>query len=218
MAATPKTSGPSDRADATDRLTDTLRDGARRAKETMSAVEADMRDTVDAAKDAATETLDEGRSRVERLVRKAQDTAASAKDAILADATATMASVRDVAIEKADAARDTLSEVGQRLAATLERAASEGTADKEGKEDKGDALKTRLATSVAQGLSAASDALRERSVTDLSSDVRTLARRYPGAFMAAAALAGFAAARFVRASSRRRAAHLDDDLGAGRRL
>ena len=84
---------------------------------------------------------------------------------------------------------------GERLAATLQRASDDAD---------GDALKSRMLGSVAQGLTTASDALRQKSVSDLTADVRTLARKHPGAFMVAAAVAGFAVARFVRSSSQRR--------------
>ena len=46
-------------------------------------------------------------------------------------------------------------------------------------------------------------ALRQRSVTELGDDLRVMARRHPGAFMAGAAVAGFCLARFLRASARR---------------
>jgi hypothetical protein len=143
-------------------------------------------------KDAAQDALEEGKSRMSAVMSKA----AEAKDAVVAGAGSTMAAVRDVAVEKADGARESLSEVGDRLAATLNRVAS----DDEG----GDGLKTRVLGSVAQGLTQASEALRQRSVSDLTSDVKELAKRHPGAFMAAAAVVGFAAARFVRSSAHRR--------------
>ena len=114
--------------------------------------------------------------------------------------------MKDVAIEKADAARETLSDAGERLAATLERASADGD---------GDALRSRMLSSVAQGLTSASEALRQRSVSDLTADIRTLAKRHPGAFMAAAAVVGFAAARFVRSSAARRTAERDLHSGRG---
>jgi hypothetical protein len=117
-----------------------------------------------------------------------------------------VASVKDAAVEKADAARETLSDVGERLAATLQRASTD---------DAGDASKSKVLGSVAQGLTTASDALRQRSVADLTSDVKMLARRHPGVFMAAAAVAGFAAARFIRSSSQRRMAEREGGKGPG---
>lgn len=60
--------------------------------------------------------------------------------------------------------------------------------------------------------------LREGTVDDLVDDTRTFARRNPGLFIAAGLLAGFAVARFVKASAQRSSdedeldeADLDDD-------
>jgi hypothetical protein len=59
--------------------------------------------------------------------------------------------------------------------------------------------------------------LREGSVDDLLDDTRAFARRNPGLFIAAGVLAGFAAARFVKASAQRPLADEDEfddsDLG-----
>lgn len=167
-----------------------------KAGQAMDAGKRKFDDTVDKVKDGASEAMEEGRSRMASVMDKAQD----AKAAIVSGAGSTLAAVKDVAVDKADAARETLSDVGERLAATLERSA-EG--------ENGDALKSKVLGSVAQGLHKASDVLRERSVVDLADDVRALARRHPGAFMAAAAVVGFAAARFVRSSAHRRSAGYD---------
>lgn len=148
-------------------------------------------DAGDTARDMAATAGEAVETGISALKRKASD----AKAAVVAGAESTLETVKDVAVEKADAARETLSDAGERLAATLERASAETD---------GDALRSRLLASVAQGLTTASDALRQRSVSDLTADIRTLAKRHPGAFMAAAAVAGFAAARFVRSSAARR--------------
>lgn len=181
-----------------------VEDGADMAKRQIKHADAALQEAAGTVKETAEEVLDEGRSRLGDVMRKAQDTAVDAKDAIVASAGSTLAAVKDVAVEKADAARETLSDVGDRLAATLQRASAE---------DGEDALKSRVLSSVAQGLTSASDALRQRSVTDLGSDIRMLAKRHPGAFMAVAAVAGFAAARFVRSSSRRRMNETDGGRG-----
>ena len=173
------------------------------AKRTASDMADEARDMADDAKDAVSDAVAEGQSRLGGMIRKAGDTAADAKDAIVAGAGSALGTVRDVAVEKADAARETLSDVGERLAETLKTASDDGEAD---------ALKSRVLSSVAQGLTSASDVLRQKSVTDLTADVKTLARKHPGAFMVAAAVAGFAAARFVRSSSHRRMAR-NDEMG-----
>ena len=187
----------------------TAEDMAGTAKRKMEDAGETVRETAADLKDTAAEAMDEGRSRIGEVLGKAQDMASGAKEAIVTGAGSTLAAVKDVAVEKADVARESLSDVGQRLAATLERASAESD---------GDALKSRVLTSVAHGLTSASDALRQRSVADLTSDVRTLAKRHPGAFMAAAAVAGFAAARFIRSSARRQMAERDHDHGQGPRV
>jgi ElaB/YqjD/DUF883 family membrane-anchored ribosome-binding protein len=191
-------------SDATASVADTVRDGGKAAARMVGDAGESLRDTANAVQDSAEDALDEGRSRISSVLHKVQDKAVDAKDAIVAGAGSTLTAVKDVAVDKADAARESLSDVGQRLAATLERASAEGEED---------ALKSRMLTSVAQGLTSASDALRHRSVTDLTSDVKALARKHPGAFMAAAAVVGFAAARFVRSSAQRRMAERDHDQG-----
>jgi hypothetical protein len=56
--------------------------------------------------------------------------------------------------------------------------------------------------------------LREGSIDDIVDDARAFARRNPGLFVAGGLIAGFALARFAKASARRReepASALDDD-------
>lgn len=191
---------------AAGRAADTVASTAKRGMDEMGK---SVSDTASSIKDQASDAMDEGRSRVSGMVGKATDMAQDAKEAIVSGAGSTLSAVKDVAVEKADMARESLSDVGQRIAATLERASAEGD---------NDALKSRVMTSVAHGLTSASDALRQRSVADLTSDVKELAKRHPGAFMAAAAIAGFAAARFIRSSSRRHMADRDHDYGQGPRV
>ncbi len=164
---------------------------------------------IDDAGDKARQMADNASEAVESSVETVKRKAADAKASIVAGAGSAMETVRDVAVEKADAARETLSDVGDRLAATLERASTDGDSD---------ALKSRMLSSVAQGLTSASDVLRQRSVSDLTADIRTLARNHPGAFMAAAAVAGFAAARFIRSSAARRSAEHYAEMGRGPRV
>lgn len=174
-------------------LAETASEGGAAAMEKAGEVVDAGKRKLDALKDSASEAMDEGRSRLKE-----------AKDAIVGGAGSTLAAVKDVAVEKADTARETLSDVGERLAATLQRSADD---------EDDDALKSKVLSSVAQGLTQASDVLRQRSVSDLAADVREMARRHPGAFMAGAAVLGFAAARFVRSSARRRTAEDDREQG-----
>jgi len=199
--------------DLAERLASSAQDAgqeiAATAKRKVDAAADALRDGAEAAKETGKDLLEDGQSRLGKVLNKAQDTAAEAKEALVAGAGQTLSAVRDVAVEKADAARETLSDVGERLAATLNRASGDSEAD---------ALRSRMLGSIAQGLTMASDALRQRSVSELTGDVKELARRHPGAFMAAAAVAGFAAARFIRSSAERRMAERDRDYGQGPRV
>ena len=180
-------------------MTQTLNKTASEAgKKALRAVD----DAGDTAREMAGAAADAVESSVETVKRKAAD----ARAAIASGAGAALGTARDVALEKADAVRETLSDAGERLAATLERASTESPAD---------LLPARVLSTVADGLSSASQALRDRSVGELTADVRALARRHPGAFMAVAAVAGFAAARFVRASATRRLAERGYDAERG---
>lgn len=177
------------------------RDAATMAvKDATGTVKRKANEAFDTMQASVKDAMEDGRSRLDAVKEKAVE----AKDAVLSGAGSTMEAVREAAVEKADSARETLSDVGDRLAETLKRA---------GETENSDALKSRVLNSVAHGLASASDALRQRSVTDLTSDIKTLARRHPGAFMAAAAVVGFAAARFVRSSAKRRRAERDDEHG-----
>lgn len=169
-------------------------DAVRDARHKAADLADDARDLAAEVKGAAADTVDAAQSRIGDMAHKARRTASEAKDAMVDSAGATFSALRDGAVQKADDARETLSDVGDRLAETLNRASEQ---------DRGDALKSRLFSSMANGLTSASDVLRQRSVTDLSHDLRAVARRHPGAFMAAAAVAGFAAARFLRSSGAR---------------
>lgn len=200
-----------DATEAVDRMADTARDvgkdavytaqdAAGTAKRKANQMGNAASDTMNEMQGMADDAMDEGKSRMGAM----KDKAVEAKDAVMAGAGSTMSAVRDAAVEKADTARETLSEVGDRLAETLKRATEN---------EDSDGLKSRVLTSVAQGITSASDVLRQRSVVDLTEDMKVLAKRHPGAFMAAAAVVGFAAARFVRSSAKRRIADRDDYRG-----
>lgn len=108
----------------------------------------------------------------------------------------TVASVREGAAERVASARDALAETGDRLAETLRRATD--------KAPDVAALRDSVVAAVGTGVSATADALRDRSVSDLATDLRETARRHPGLFIAGAAVAGFALARFLSSSRERR--------------
>ena len=122
----------------------------------------------------------------------AKDTVRNLASDVTAQAVETAASLRDGAALRLDDARDALSESGDKLAETLRRAAEEPAPG---------SIPARVLSAVAGGVSSAANALHDRSISDIAADVRALARRNPGAFAAGAAVAGFALARFLRASS-----------------
>lgn len=134
---------------------------------------------------------------------KAKETAAAALDVateagrtvkteVTAHAADTLHAVREAAGERTGAARDTLVDAGERLAATLENEAQAA-----------DGIPSRLLTGLASGVSTVTDGLRGRTLGDLLADAQGYARRNPGTFAVGAAVAGFALARFLRASGNR---------------
>ncbi len=145
-----------------------------------------MKNKLDEAAHAARETVS---TAAEMTKTAAHDVAAQVSSKVSAAAS----SVRDVAAEQIDHARDALGDSGDRLAETLRQAAEQPA---EG------SMQARVLSAVAGGVSSAADTLRNRSVKEIASDVRDLARRNPAAFAAGAAVAGFLLARFLRASAR----------------
>ncbi|WP_309663735.1 hypothetical protein [Tabrizicola sp.] len=140
-----------------------------------------LQDGADATLKAAAHVADVANGTMRHL---ASDAAAQAAD--------TAAALRDSAVERLDDARDALSESGDRLAETLRRAAEEPVTG---------SMQARVLSAVAGGVSSAAHTLHDRSVSEMAADLRALARRHPGAFAAGAAVAGFALARFLRASA-----------------
>ena len=122
----------------------------------------------------------------------AKDTVRNLASEVKTQAVDTASALRDSAVDRLDDARDALSESGDRFAETLRRAAEEPGAE---------SFQGRVLSAVAGGVSTAANALHGRSFSEIATDVRALARRNPGAFAAGAAVAGFALARFLRASA-----------------
>ena len=138
-----------------------------------------------------------------------KDKARSAQADVAAHAAGTVAALRDGAAAHLDDARDALSESGDRLADTLQRAAED---QPEG------ALQTRVMAAAASGLATVSDSLRDRSLAEMAADLKALARRHPAVFAAGAAVAGFALARILRSAAQDSAARtIDAPRGTGTR-
>lgn len=133
----------------------------------------------------------------------AYDTARETGQAVAAEVGArgaeALATARETATARLDDARVALSDTGDQLAETLRRAAEQ---------PENGTLQARVLGGVASGVAVAADRLRGRSLNDLVTDTTAMARRHPGAFAAGAAVAGFAAARFLRSSAKGQAANV----------
>ena len=96
-----------------------------------------------------------------------------------------------MASQKVDAAKDSIASEGHRLANTLRSAAG----------DRGDGVRAHVLEAVAGGVETAANSVQARGMSALFADVQTFARRNPGAFVAGAAVLGFALARFMRSGA-----------------
>ena len=133
------------------------------------------------------------------------------------DAASLLSSAREAASGAIEEARARAADVAPRLASAAKaEAKSRAESAKEGLVDQGERLAQSLRGALEGGdgsiqaklMAAAADSvedlagsLRGRSLDQLLGDAGAFARRNPGAFVAAAALAGFAVARFARASA-----------------
>ncbi|MCV2868862.1 hypothetical protein OEW28_09500 [Defluviimonas sp. WL0002] len=97
--------------------------------------------------------------------------------------------LKRVSKDRAESGKDALADQGEALASKLRHeAAGDGT------------LRSRLLGVVADGVGEASEDLRDQSLSSLLSRAESFARQHPGVFVAGAAVAGFALARFAQAS------------------
>lgn len=106
-------------------------------------------------------------------------------------ASRTASAAKAEALSRAEGAKDGLADQGERLAQSLRSAVDGGD----------DSIQAKLMAAAADSVQDLVGSLRGKSLDQLVADAGSFARRNPGAFVAAAALAGFAAARFARASA-----------------
>lgn len=125
------------------------------------------------ARDAASGAFEEARSRASDVASR------------------TVTAARAEAMSRAEGAKEGLAEQGVRLADQLRQAASGDDAS----------IQARVMGAAADSIEDFASSLRGRSLDELVSEATGFARRNPGAFVVAAALAGFAVARFARASA-----------------
>lgn len=147
---------------------------------TMNDMQSDMEDFTD---DMADDASAAGNAFMDKASGVTADVTARVKDAA--------ASATDFASKKADVMKDSIADEGHRLAQSLRSAAS----------DRGESVQARVLDVVAGGVEQVSESMRGRSLSSMYSDVQAFARRNPGAFVAGAAIVGFAVARFVRSGS-----------------
>ncbi len=100
---------------------------------------------------------------------------------------------RDEAWSQAERARSGVASEVSGIADALRRAAGEMRSG---------SPQERTFGQIAEGLADMSETIQDRDVGQLAGDVSDFARRNPIAFLGGAALAGFAATRFVKASAR----------------
>lgn len=127
--------------------------------------------------------------KVRDTAASARETAADAGRKFKAEAVAFAEDARETASEKAGEARDSFVATGDRLAQALadQAEASEG-------------VPSHILSGLADGVTTVTSGLRGRSFGDLYAGVQGYAKRNPGKFALGAAVAGFALARFLRAS------------------
>ncbi len=143
-------------------------------------------------KDKLAATADKARETASTAMDVATEAGRTVKDEVTSLAADTMHSMREVAGERSDAARDTLVNAGERLGEVLESEAQSV-----------DGIPARLLTGLASGVTTVTDGLRGRTLGDILADAKGYARRNPGTFAVGAVVAGFALARFLRASGNR---------------
>lgn len=162
----------------------------------------DLQDAVDATATAAHSVLRDGKDTAKGLAEKVRDDAHSAGESLVDSANNLAAEVTsrvkdaaaaagDMASKRVDAAKDMIADEGHRLAKTLRASAS----------DRGDGLEAHVLDAVAGGVETVSSNVGRRGMPALFADVQTFARRNPGAFVAGAAVVGFALALFIRSGA-----------------
>lgn len=129
---------------------------------------------------------------VSKAAREAgRETYGAARDTFGRAAEEARTMAQDEAGRRAEAGKAHLADEGRRLADSLHEAAGA---------QRRDSPRARILDRMAESVAEASDELRGQSVGRLLGEAEDFARRHPGAFVASAALLGFAATRFMRAS------------------
>ncbi|APX90436.1 hypothetical protein BV394_12440 [Brevirhabdus pacifica] len=136
--------------------------------------------TRDTAKQAVSDAAEEAKSHASNLADKARDEART----LAGDA-------KSMAHDRAESYKNTAANEAGKVADAL-RKASDDLRDGSPQE--------RAVSEIAAGLAGVADTIRDRDISDLITDATDFARRNPAAFLGGAALLGFAASRFAKAS------------------
>jgi hypothetical protein len=144
-----------------------------------------MSDTTDKA---AAETREAGRTIGNELREKGAEAARAAKDAARTQAER----LRDEAYARGEEYRHQAADETERVASALRRASRDLNAG---------SPPERLVGQIADGVAEAADRMRGMSLDDAARETAAFARRHPATFLGGAALLGFAAARFLKATA-----------------
>lgn len=129
----------------------------------------------------------------EDLKTKARDTASAVKEDVTKAAQSAARTVQDEAAHYADRSKETAAREVRGVASALRTAADEL---------RDGSPQERTFSQLADGLADASDTIRDKDLGEVVSGLNSFARRNPLLFLGGAALAGFAATRFARATAR----------------
>ncbi|MBU2999175.1 hypothetical protein KO491_04955 [Roseovarius nubinhibens] len=129
----------------------------------------------------------------EDLKTKARDTASAVKEDVTKAAQSAARTVQDEAAHYADRSKETAAREVRGVASALRTAADEL---------RDGSPQERTFSQLADGLADVSDTIRDKDLGEVVSGLNSFARRNPLLFLGGAALAGFAATRFARATAR----------------
>ncbi|MCT7374096.1 hypothetical protein [Chelativorans salis] len=125
------------------------------------------------------------------MVKSKTDTAASAAENVQEKAAEFAQSAKAEATRRAEGAKFSLSEEIASVASALKVASGEFSDE---------STESKTFNQLAEALSGASEAIRQKNLSEMVSDLNGFARRNPAAFLGTAALLGFMGSRFARAS------------------
>ncbi|WP_195818642.1 hypothetical protein [Roseobacter sp. MH60115] len=124
-------------------------------------------------------------------VQKAKKQAKALAETVSEEAGTYAKDAQQTAISHAEAAKDNVAAEGNNIASALRTAAQEMRSG---------SPQERTLGQIADGIADMSDAIRDKDLGQIVSDLNDISRRNPAVFLGAAALVGFAAVRFAKAS------------------